>query len=113
MPKLYTVELQGGAHGHLEAGHLADHPSAVAALQAVVKPGLPLGPLLVLERLEVQLLCIPLCHPLLTEEDEHYCDVLRSCSGAQSMALRTTIACSVYGLNIPTVLHCPLWNADA
>ena len=61
VPKLYTVELQGGAHGQLEAGHLADHPAAVAALQGVLRAGSPLGPLLVLERLEVTLLLHCLC----------------------------------------------------
>ena len=61
MPKLYTVELKGGAHGQLEAGHLADHPAAVAAMQGVLRAGSPLGPLLVLERLEVMLLLHCLC----------------------------------------------------
>lgn len=51
--KQYTVNLDGGAHGQLEAAHLADHPSAVAVLQAAVQVGSPLGPLLVLDRVEV------------------------------------------------------------
>ena len=63
MPKLYTVELEGRAHGHLEAGHLADHPAAVTALQSVLRPGSPLGPLLVLERLEVCFAATPESFP--------------------------------------------------
>ena len=49
----YTVGLEGGAHGQLDVHHLADHPTAVAALQGVLKVGSPLGSLLVLERAEV------------------------------------------------------------
>lgn len=49
----YIIDIEGGAHGRLGAGHLADHPAAVAALQGAVKVGDPLGPLLVLERVEV------------------------------------------------------------
>ena len=50
----YIVDIQGGAHGQLGAGHLGDHPSAVSALQGALKVGSPLGPLLVLERVEVR-----------------------------------------------------------
>ena len=39
--------------GRLDVAHLADHPVAVAALLAAVKVGSSLGPLLVLQRLEV------------------------------------------------------------
>ena len=49
----YIVDIEGGSHGQLGAGHLGDHPAAVAALQGAVKVGNPLGPLLVLERVEV------------------------------------------------------------
>lgn len=52
-PSQYVIDVEGGSHGHLGAGHLADHPAAVAALQGAVKVGDPLGPLLVLERVEV------------------------------------------------------------
>lgn len=40
--------------GRLEIAHLADHPAAAAALQQALKPGARLGPLLVLQRLEVR-----------------------------------------------------------
>lgn len=52
-PTQYIIDIEGGAHGRLGAGHLADHPAAVAALQGAVKVRGPLGPLLVLERVEV------------------------------------------------------------
>lgn len=55
-PSQYIIVIEGGAHGRLGAGHLADHPAAVAALQGAVKVGDPLGPLLVLERVEVGVL---------------------------------------------------------
>lgn len=38
--------------GRLEVAHLADHPSAAAALAAALAPGARLAPLLVLQRLE-------------------------------------------------------------
>ena len=50
------------AQGRLEAEHLADHPAAVRELQEAVAVGAKLGPLLVLERLEV--CCPPLRHVL-------------------------------------------------
>ena len=53
VPSQYVIDIEGGLHGQLGAGHLADHPSAVAALQGAVKVGTPLGPLMVLERVEV------------------------------------------------------------
>ena len=66
-PSQYTIDIGGGSHGQLAAGHLADHPSAVAALQGAVKVGTPLGPLLVLERVEVRLCCLlALCTCLLS-----------------------------------------------
>lgn len=43
----------GAAVGRLEVAHLADHPAAAAALAEALKPGAQLGPLLVLQRLEV------------------------------------------------------------
>ena len=49
----YTVGLEGGAHGQLDVRQLADHPTAVAVLQGVLKVGSPLGSLLVLDRAEV------------------------------------------------------------
>ena len=52
------MSLEGGAHGQLEVGHLADHPSAVTALEGVVKVGSPLGPLMVLERIEVHIVVL-------------------------------------------------------
>lgn len=54
VPSQYIIDVEGGAHGQLGAGHLADHPSAVTALQGALKVGSPLGPLLVLERVEVR-----------------------------------------------------------
>lgn len=54
VPSQYVIDIEGGgSHGQLGAGHLADHPSAVAALQGAVKVGQSLGPLMVLERVEV------------------------------------------------------------
>ena len=53
VPSQYIVDIKGGAHGQLGAEHLADHPSAVTALQGALQVGSPLGPLLVLDRLEV------------------------------------------------------------
>ena len=63
MPAHYTVELRAAgassgaspilALGRLDAAHLADHPAAEAALADAVVDGSDLGPLLVLERLEV------------------------------------------------------------
>ena len=53
-PSQYVIDIEGGSHGQLGAGHLADHPTAVAALQGAVKVGDALGPLLVLERVEVR-----------------------------------------------------------
>ena len=46
----------GGAAviGRLDVAHLADHPVAAAALLAAAKVGTQLGPLLVLQRLEVR-----------------------------------------------------------
>lgn len=55
VPSQYIVDIKGGAHGPLGAEHLADHPSAVTALQGALQVGSPLGPLLVLERVEVGL----------------------------------------------------------
>ena len=55
MVSQYIVAVAGGAHGYLGAEHLADHPSAVTALQGALTVGSPLGPLLVLERVEVSL----------------------------------------------------------
>ncbi|KAL0048743.1 hypothetical protein WJX82_009925 [Trebouxia sp. C0006] len=52
VPSQYIVDIKGGAHGPLGAEHLADHPSAVTALQGALQVGSPLGPLLVLERVE-------------------------------------------------------------
>ena len=59
----YTVELRPGegvpgaspvlALGRLDAAHLADHPAAEAALSEALVDGSELGPLLILERLEV------------------------------------------------------------
>lgn len=53
-PSQYVIDIEGGSHGQLGAGHLADHPTAVTALHGAVKVGDPLGPLLVLERVEVR-----------------------------------------------------------
>ena len=55
VPSQYIVDIKGGAHGPLGAEHLADHPNAVTALQGALQVGSPLGPLLVLERVEVGL----------------------------------------------------------
>ena len=54
----YLVELRSagnnlGALGRLDVAHLADHPAAEAALIEAIVVGSDLGPLLVLERLEV------------------------------------------------------------
>lgn len=58
IPAHYLVELRSGgadlgALGRLEVAHLADHPAAEAALAEAIVAGSDLGPLLVLERLEV------------------------------------------------------------
>ena len=63
VPSQYIIDIEGGAHGQLGAGHLADHPSAVTALQGALKVGSPLGPLLVLERVEVSPSPYLLGHP--------------------------------------------------
>ena len=63
VPSQYIIDIEGGAHGQLGAGHLADHPSAVTALQGALKVGSPLGPLLVLERVEVRPSPNQLDHP--------------------------------------------------
>ena len=63
VPSQYIVDIEGGAHGQLGAGHLSDHPSAVTALQGALKVGSPLGPLLVLERVEVRFAPYQLDHP--------------------------------------------------
>lgn len=47
------VDLPGGGKGQLAAGHLSDHPAAAQALWEVMSSGITLGPLLVLERLQV------------------------------------------------------------
>lgn len=60
-----AVSLAGGnaaaaaamAPARLDVAHLADHPTAAAALLAAVKVGSRLGPLLVLQRMEVSLAC--------------------------------------------------------
>ena len=41
------------AQGRIEAEHLADHPAAVQELREAVAIGARLGPLLVLDRIEV------------------------------------------------------------
>ena len=53
---MLTITTASGAssQGRLEAEHLADHPTAVRELQEAVAVGAKLGPLLVLERLEVR-----------------------------------------------------------
>ena len=61
-PSQYVIDIEGGSHGQLGAGHLADHPAAVAALQGAVKVGDPLGALLVLERVEVIFLLFHACY---------------------------------------------------
>ena len=48
-----TTTTGATAQGRLEAEHLADHPTAVHELQEAVAVGAKLGPLLILERLEV------------------------------------------------------------
>ena len=48
-----TTAMGATAQGRMEAEHLADHPTAVRELQEAVAVGAKLGPLLVLERLEV------------------------------------------------------------
>ena len=53
------VDLPGGGRGQLAAPHLSDHPAAAEALWEVMSPGVKLGPLLVLERMDVRL---PLGH---------------------------------------------------
>lgn len=45
---------KAAAAGRLEVAHLADHPAAAAALVAALTVGSRLGPLLVLQRLEVR-----------------------------------------------------------
>lgn len=50
----------GTTQGRIEAEHLADHPAAVQELQEAVAVGAKLGPLLVLDILEV-LLTVPTC----------------------------------------------------
>ena len=52
---MLTLKTASGAtaQGRIEADHLADHPAAVRELQEAVAVGARLGPLLVLERLEV------------------------------------------------------------
>lgn len=52
---MLTVKTASGAtaQGRIEAGHLADHPAAVRELQEAAAVGARLGPLLVLDRLEV------------------------------------------------------------
>jgi rRNA biogenesis protein RRP5 len=56
-PVQYLVDLTaaggGTALGRLDEAHLADHPSAQAALSEAVGVGSELGRLLVLERMEV------------------------------------------------------------
>lgn len=62
MPAYFELSVlpEGGASsaapgvGRLEVAHLADHPAAAAALAQALKPGAQLGPLLVLQRLEVR-----------------------------------------------------------
>ena len=58
VPAQYLVDLRcpGGqpALGRLDVAHLGDHPSGVAALCDAVGAGSALGPLLVLQRLEVR-----------------------------------------------------------
>lgn len=57
-PAQYLVDLRcpGGqpALGRLDAPHLSDHPSGAAALRDALAAGSVLGPLLVLQRLEVR-----------------------------------------------------------
>lgn len=48
------VDLPGGGRGQLAAPHLSDHPAAAEALWEVMSPGVKLGPLLVLERMDVR-----------------------------------------------------------
>ena len=52
---MLTLKTASGAtaQGRIEADHLADHPAAVRELQEAVAVGARLGPLLMLERLEV------------------------------------------------------------
>lgn len=54
---MLTLKTASGApaQGRIEAEHLADHPAAVQELQEAVAVGARLGPLLVLDRLEVSL----------------------------------------------------------
>ena len=54
LPVSYTVQLEGSAvHGTLAVAHLAEHPTAVTALQEALQVGSSLGDLLVLDRAEV------------------------------------------------------------
>ena len=55
---MLTVKTASGAtaQGRMEAEHLGDHPAAVRELQEAVAVGASLGPLLVLDRLEVLVL---------------------------------------------------------
>ena len=52
---MLTVKTASGAtaQGRIEAEHLADHPAAVRELREAAAVGARLGPLLVLDRLEV------------------------------------------------------------
>lgn len=61
---MLTVKTASGstAQGRIEAEHLADHPAAVRELQEAVAVGARLGPLLVLDMLEVLFCsCMLLC----------------------------------------------------
>jgi hypothetical protein len=57
VPGHYLVDLRGAsgaaALGRLDVAHLGDHPAGVAALADALVVGAELGPLLVLERLQV------------------------------------------------------------
>ena len=68
---MLTVKTASGAtaQGRIEAEHLADHPAAARELREAVAVGARLGPLLVLDRLEVQpRSCMPLCRAFLLDD---------------------------------------------
>ena len=83
-PSQYVIDIEGGSHGQLGAGHLADHPAAVAALQGAVKAGDPLGPLLVLERVEVTFFVFYIGSLLLPSAILSLCRTLHACKHASS-----------------------------
>ena len=60
MVPTWLLRVQAGpdmptAHAVLARHHLSDHPAGAVALEPCMAPGTALGPLLVLERLEVRL----------------------------------------------------------